>query len=81
MIIKANKEILADVKGYGLSSLDEYINKADEMTRKWIDRNTMKSEQFPSSWMTICVLPIWIIQVVFILRIFPSSLLDRCVRK
>ena len=47
MIIKANKEILADVKGYGLSSLDEYINKADEMTRKWIDRNTMKSEQFP----------------------------------
>lgn len=47
MIIKANKEILADVKGYGLSSLDEYINKADEMTRKWIDRNTIKSEQFP----------------------------------
>lgn len=29
MIIKANKEILADVKGYGLSSLDEYINKAN----------------------------------------------------
>lgn len=47
MIIRNNIETLVNIKGKGISSLEEYIEKAEEMTLNWTDRHLVGESRFP----------------------------------
>lgn len=47
MIIRNNIETLVDIKGKGISSLEEYIEKAEEMTLNWTDRHSVGESRCP----------------------------------
>lgn len=49
MIIKNDVEALANVKGKGISSLDEYIEQAEKMTLNWVDRRSVGESRCPLS--------------------------------
>ena len=49
MIIKNDIETLANVKGKGISSLEEYIEKAEEMTLNWTDWRLVEEARCPLS--------------------------------
>ena len=49
MIIRNNIETLANVKGKGIRSLGEYIEKAEEMTLNWTDRHSVGESRCPLS--------------------------------
>lgn len=47
MIIRNNIETLVNIKGKGISSLEEYIEKAEEMTLNWTDRHSVGESRCP----------------------------------
>lgn len=49
MIIRNNIETLVNIKGKGISSLEEYIEKAEEMTLNWTDWRLVEEARCPLS--------------------------------